>query len=148
MKSMDKQTVAEQTVSKLSERGAFSKWLGIQVKEVEPGRVTVQMTVRAEMLNGLGVAHGGIAFSLADTALGFASNSHGTISMAIENNISYMQKIREGDLLTATTEELSRGRRIGVYRITIRRNNEQMVALFKGTVYRTDKLHPSTDTKS
>ncbi|MDZ7692553.1 MAG: hotdog fold thioesterase [Balneolaceae bacterium] len=117
---MDKQAVAEQTVSKLSGRGTFSKWLGIQVKMVKPGSVTLQMTVRSEMLNGLGVAHGGIAFSLADTALGFASNSHGTISMAVENNISYLQKIREGDLLTATTEELSQGKRIGVYRITDR----------------------------
>lgn len=138
---MNRQQRAERTVNELAEKGSFNKWLGIEVKKVSAGHVTMEMTVRKDMLNGLGVAHGGIIFSLADTALGFASNSHGKVCMAIENNISYLQKVEAGDTLTATTEELSCGRRMAVYQVTILRNDAEKVAVFRGTVYRTETSH-------
>ncbi|MDX1638960.1 MAG: hotdog fold thioesterase, partial [Balneolaceae bacterium] len=130
---MEKQTLAEKSVQKMLENDPFSRWLGIEVTEIRPGSATLEMTVRSEMLNGFGVAHGGIAYSLADSALAFAANTHGRVSLAIENNISYIHKITEGDRLTGTAEELSVGRRIGVYRITITRNGDQKAAVFRGT---------------
>lgn len=120
---------------------AFSQWLGIKVEELKPGYTKLEMTVRAEMLNGFGVAHGGIAFSLADSALAFASNGYGKVSLALENNISFTRKVVEGDILTATVEELSLASRIGVYRITVTRQDNKTVAVFRGTVYRTPEQH-------
>ncbi|MDR8393308.1 hotdog fold thioesterase [Aliifodinibius sp. S!AR15-10] len=144
---MDKQTLAEKSVQKMIGNDPFSRWLGIRVKEIKPGSVTLEMSVRPEMLNGFGVAHGGIAYSLADSALAFAANTHGKVSLALENNISYIKKITEKDLLTAKTEELSVGRTIGVYQITITRNDEEKVAVFRGTVYRTENDHFPEETK-
>lgn len=120
---------------------AFSQWLGIKVEELKPGYAKLEMTVRAEMINGFGVAHGGIAFSLADSALAFASNGYGKVSLALENNISFTRKVVEGDILTATVEELSLASRIGVYRITVTRQDNKTVAVFRGTVYRTPEQH-------
>lgn len=119
----------------------FSRWLGIEVLEVQPGYVKLRMKVRREMTNGFGVSHGGIAFSLADSALAFASNSHGRIALAIENNISFIKKVNPEVVLTAETEELSIGRKIGVYRITVRNQEGVNVALFRGTVFLTEGEH-------
>ena len=120
---------------------AFSQWLGIDVMEIKPGFAQLQMKVREEMVNGFNVSHGGIAFSLADSALAFASNSYGRVAVAMENNISYMKKVEAGDTLTATTEELSIGQRVGVYNIRLTNQDEQQVALFRGTVFRTQNQH-------
>lgn len=120
---------------------AFSQWLGIEVADIEPGYARLEMKVRPEMVNGFNVTHGGIAFSLADSALAFASNSYGRVAVAMENNISFTKKIMPGDLLTATTEELSLGRRIAVYNIIITNQDEEKVALFRGTVFRTKDKH-------
>lgn len=120
---------------------AFSQWLGIEVTNIAPGSVTLQMQVRQEMVNGFNVSHGGIAFSLADSALAFASNSYGRVALALENNISFIKKVLPGDLLTATTEELSLGNRIGVYNVTITNQNDDTIATFRGTVFRTQEQH-------
>ena len=120
---------------------AFSQWLGIEVADIKPGYAKLEMKVRPEMVNGFNVTHGGIAFSLADSALAFASNSYGRVAVAMENNISFTKKVMPGDLLTATTEELSLGRRIAVYNITITNQDEEKVALFRGTVFRTKDKH-------
>ena len=118
---------------------AFSHWLGIEVVEVKDGYCELKMTVRKEMLNGFQIAHGGIAYSLADSALAFASNSHGRKSLSVETSISHTVSVKEGDVLTANTEELSLSDKIGVYHITITNQDNQKVAYFKGTVYRTTK---------
>ena len=118
---------------------AFSQWLGIKVVEVKDGYCELKMTVRKEMLNGFQIAHGGIAYSLADSALAFASNSHGRKSLSVETSISHTMSVKEGDVLTAITEELSLSDKIGVYLITITNQDNQEVAYFKGTVYRTSK---------
>lgn len=120
---------------------AFSQWLGIEVVDIKPGYAKLKMQVRPEMVNGFNVSHGGIAFSLADSALAFASNSYGRIAVAMENNISFTKKIMPGDTLTAETEELSLGRRIAVYNISITNQDEKKVALFRGTVFRTKEQH-------
>ena len=126
-------------VANMMENDAFSKWLGIQIIHSEPGDVTLSMKVREEMTNGFGICHGGITFSLADSALAFASNSRGSISVAFENNINYTKKVEVGDTLIAETEELQNGRTIGVYKVRISNQNDELVAEFRGTVYRTEK---------
>ena len=135
----DEQALAERVVSSMMAADAFSQWLGIEVIEVGPRAVTVRMTVREEMQNGFGVCHGGIPFALADSALAFASNTHGNITVSIENSIAYPKPIVAGDVLTAAAEEESSTNRLAFFRVTVRRGDEA-VALFRGTVYRTSRL--------
>ena len=132
-------SLQEKVVGKMYDNDAFSQWLGIEVVDVKDGYCELKMTVRKEMLNGFQIAHGGIAYSLADSALAFASNSHGRKSISVETSISHTVSVKEGDVLTAITEELSLSDKIGVYLITITNQDNQEVAYFKGTVYRTSK---------
>ena len=132
-------SLPEKVFRKMYDNDAFSQWLGIEVVEVKDGYCELKMTVRKEMLNGFQIAHGGIAYSLADSALAFASNSHGRKSLSVETSISHTVSVKEGDVLTANTEELSLSNKIGVYHITITNQDNQEVAYFKGTVYRTTK---------
>ena len=132
-------SLPEKVFRKMYDNDAFSQWLGIEVVEVKDGYCELKMTVRKEMLNGFQIAHGGIAYSLADSALAFASNSHGRKSLSVETSISHTVSAKEGDVLTAITEELSLSDKIGVYLITITNQDNQEVAYFKGTVYRTTK---------
>jgi acyl-CoA thioesterase len=118
---------------------SFSQWLGIERLQDGAGLSVLRMTVRKEMLNGFAVAHGGITYSLADSALAFAANAHGIQSMSIETGISHTKMVVEGDILTATTKEISLTTRIGIYQIDIANQKNEIVALFKGTVYRTGK---------
>jgi len=126
-------------INKMFDQDAFSQWLGIKIVEVSEGNCQLQMPVRSEMLNGFQIAHGGIAYSLADSALAFASNSHGRKSLSVETSISHTVSVKEGDVLTVTTKELSLSDKIGVYLITIINQSNEDVAYFKGTVYRTSK---------
>ena len=129
----------QKIINKMFDQDAFSLWLGIKIVEVSEGNCQLQMPVRSEMLNGFQIAHGGIAYSLADSALAFASNSHGRKSLSVETSISHTVSVKEGNVLTAATEELSLSDKIGVYLITITNQDNQKVAYFKGTVYRTSK---------
>ena len=129
----------QKIVKKMFDQDAFSQWLGIKIIEVKDGYCKLKMMVRKEMLNGFQIAHGGIAYSLADSALAFASNSHGRKSLSVETSISHTVSVKEGDVLTVTTKELSLSDKIGVYLITIINQNNEDVAYFKGTVYRTSK---------
>ena len=126
-------------VNKMFQQDTFSQWLGIQIVDVSEGYCQIKMTVRKEMLNGFQIAHGGIAYSLADSALAFASNSNGKKALSVETSISHTVSVKDGDVLTATTEELSLSDKIGVYLITITNNENQKIAYFKGTVYHTSK---------
>jgi len=129
----------ENVVGKMYDNDAFSQWLGIEIMEISKGFCKLKMTIRKEMLNGFQIAHGGIAYSLADSALAFASNSHGRKSLSVETSISHTVSVKEGDILMAETNEVSLSQKIGIYLINIKNQNEQEVALFKGTVYRTSK---------
>lgn len=128
-------------VNNMLQNDAFSQWMEIEVLESEPGYCKLSMIIRKEMTNGFGVCHGGITFSFADSALAFASNSRGAVSLALENNINFTKKVSVGDILTAETEELQNGRTIGVYKVRISNQDEELVAEFRGTVYRTGKSH-------
>jgi acyl-CoA thioesterase len=136
--SDEEQGLADRVVSAMMEKDAFSQWLGITVLRVSPRAVTATLTVRHDMVNGFGVCHGGVTFSLADSALAFASNTHGRVTVSIENSITYPKSIAIGDVLTAVAEEESATNRLAFYRVTVSRSAE-VVALFRGTVYKTNQ---------
>lgn len=126
---------AEKIVAAMMAEDSFSKWLGVEVLEVKDGFAKIKMTVRDEMLNGHGVTHGGISFSLADSAFAFASNSHGQKAVSIETSINHIKPIFEGDELVATAQKESTSKSLGQYIVRVTRNNE-LVGLFKGVVFR------------
>ena len=128
----------EEIVAKMMQHDLFSQWLGIKVDHIEPGACTLSLTIRKEMLNGFGIAHGGITYSIADSALAFASNSHGRQAVSVDTSINHIESLREGDQITAVAKEESLKNRFAFYSIEIRSQNK-LVALFKGTVYRTEK---------
>jgi acyl-CoA thioesterase len=136
---MSEHQLAERVVARMYDNDPFSKWLGIERLVVAPGRCELGLTVRGEMLNGFAIAHGGICYSLADSCLAFAANSHGIQSVSVETSISHTRPVKEGDRLTARSEEMNLSNRIGIYHITITDQRNELVALFKGTVYRTGK---------
>lgn len=159
---MSENSLPEKIVSKMYDNDWFSQWLGIERVKVEQGHCILKMTIRKEMLNGFAIAHGGITYSLADSALAFASNSHGRMSVSVETSISHTVSLKEGDVIVAVAEEVSLSNKIGMYQVTIRKvtnnellriyeagdpknSNDIIVALFKGTVYRTSKEWEVTD---
>lgn len=123
---------------KMLSQDAYSQWLGIEILECEIGRCKVAMTVRKEMLNSMKKAHGGITFSLADTAFGFAANTHGKFAVSIETSINHIEAVNEGDYLTAESVIEKVNNKLGFNIIEVKRGDE-LVALFKGVVYRTQK---------
>ena len=120
---------------------SFSRWLGVTVLKTAIGRSVIRMTVRDEMVNGFGTAHGGIVYSLADSAFAFATNAGGWISVAIDCTVSYPVAVRPGDTLTATAVEESSTNRLGFCAVTVRNQRDEIVGHFRGTVYRTKKQH-------
>ena len=137
--------IAKQVVSKMMQNDLFSQWLGIEVLEIKEGYSKIKMTVRKEMVNGFGIVHGGIAFSLADSAFAFACNNRNTLSVALDTAINFIKPVHVDDVLTAETKELHNGKSTGLYHITIINQKEHVVAVFKGTCFRTDKkLIPPT----
>lgn len=118
---------------------AFSQWLGIELIKIEQGYAKVKMTVRSEMTNGFKIAHGGISYSLADSAFAFASNSWGEQAVSIETSISHTRPVQIGDVLTAETSIENRSKRLAIYNVKITNQEDKVVALFKGTVFHTGK---------
>lgn len=126
-------------IDQMMAKDGFTAWLGaVRLQEGE-GFCTLQMTIRKEMCNGFGTAHGGITFSLADSAFAFASNSHGQQAVSIETSISHLKPLYEGDIIIATAKEISLGKSIAVYEVQINKQDGTLVATFKGTVYRKAK---------
>ena len=119
-------------------RDAFSRWLGIVVDAVGFGESRVHFTVRPEMCNGHGTAHGGIAHAAADSAFAFACNSHGVKAVAAETATSYLRPLYPGDRVDLHCTELHRGRKLGRYQVTLARGGEA-VALFRSTCYFLDE---------
>lgn len=117
---------------------AFSQWLGIEILECEVGRCKVGMTVRKEMLNSMNKAHGGITFSLADTAFGFSANTYGKFAVSIETSINHIEALEEGDYIIAESIIEETRNKLGFHIIEVKKR-EKLVALFKGVVYRTSK---------
>lgn len=135
----DEKILAEKVVDRMYAHDGFSQWLGIEKVLIEPGKCILRMKIRREMLNGFAIAHGGITYSLADSALAFASNAHGIRSVSVETSISHTEPLMEGDEITATAVELNRSNKIGLYQVSISNQHGRNVAFFKGTVYRTSK---------
>jgi len=127
-------------VQRMMEKDTFSKWLGIEVLEVGAGNCVLRMTIREEMCNGFGIAHGGISYSVADSALAFASNSQGKHALSIETSISHTKVLNVGDTITAIAVEKSRSNRLAIYEVTVTNVSGDVVALFKGMVFRKDTL--------
>lgn len=120
----------------MAEYDRAARALGIRLEEVGPGTCRVAMTVSEEMLNAVGLTHGGVTFTLADFAFAVASNSHGRTAVALNANITFTAASRAGDVLTATASEENRGGRTATYRVDVRNQNGELIGLFTGTVYR------------
>mmetsp|Transcript_21338 Transcript_21338/g.69080 ORF Transcript_21338/g.69080 Transcript_21338/m.69080 type:complete len:138 (-) Transcript_21338:91-504(-) len=123
---------------KMLSQDPFSTWLGIEILECEIGRCKVGLTIKKDMLNSMGKAHGGISYSLADTAFGFAANTHGKYAVSIETSINHIEALEEGDFITAESVIEKVKNKLGFNIIEVKRGDE-IIALFKGVVYRTQK---------
>lgn len=128
----------EQIPYKMLNQDTFSQWLGIEILECELGRCKLGMTIRKDMLNSMNKAHGGISYSLADTAFGFAANTHGKYAVSIETSINHIEALNEGDYLIAESVIEKVKNKLAFNIVEVKRGNE-LVALFKGVVYRTEK---------
>ena len=135
----EKDELANKVVSHMMQNDFFSQWLGIEVLDVKEGYSKIKMPVRKEMLNGFGIVHGGLAFSLADSAFAFACNNRNNTSVALDVTITFTRQVNVGDELTAEAKEVHNGRSIGVYIISITNQKNEEVAFFKGTCFRTAK---------
>ena len=124
--------LAQRCAEHMYENDAASQALGILITEVHCGRAVAVMAVKDFMLNGHKTCHGGQIFTLADSAFAFACNSQNKAAVALSCTIDFVSPAFEGDILTATAEELHQGGRSGVYQIKITNQNQQLIALFKG----------------
>ncbi|ANH60034.1 Acyl-coenzyme A thioesterase PaaI [Dokdonia donghaensis DSW-1] len=138
MPNLDASMNGEKIPYKMLSQDAYSSWLGIEIIEAQVGFVKVGMTIRKEMLNSMGKAHGGISYSLADTAFGFTANTHGKYAVSIETSINHIEALEEGDYITAEATVNLQKTKVGFNIVEIKRGDE-LVALFKGVVYRTSK---------
>ncbi|MBY0478156.1 MAG: hydroxyphenylacetyl-CoA thioesterase PaaI [Chitinophagaceae bacterium] len=136
---MSTNQTAATVVAHMMQHDLFSQWLGIEVIQIKEGYSKIKITVRKEMMNGLGIVHGGIAFSLADSAFAFACNNRNNLSVALDTSINFLKPVHVGDVLIAEAKELHNGRSTGLYHIQIYNQNDHLVAQFKGTCYRTGK---------
>jgi acyl-CoA thioesterase len=124
---------------KMMAHDTFSQLLGVKVLASGLGYSKIQMVVQNTMLNGFGIAHGGITFSLADSCFAFCSNSYGQHAVSIDTSINHLQPVFEGDTLTAESAETNRTRKTGLYLVKVTNQKDELVALFKGMVYVKDK---------
>jgi len=136
----DKNQLAGSVVAHMMENDYFSQWMGVEVLEVKEGYSRIRMGIRKEMVNGFGIIHGGIPFSLADSAFAFACNNRNNLSVALDVTITFTKAVNIGDVLTAEANEVHNGRSTGVYLITVTNQKNEKVALFKGTCFRTGKV--------
>jgi acyl-CoA thioesterase len=136
---MDKNIFAQKVVERMMETDLFSKWLGIEIIEIREGYSKVKMTVREEMINAFGIAHGGVAFSMADSAFAFACNNRNNLSVALDTSINFIKPVHVEDVLIAEAIEVHNGKSTGLYQISITNQYDHLVALFKGTCFRTNK---------
>lgn len=134
-----KDQLARSVVDHMMENDFFSQWMGVEVLEVKEGYSRVKMSIRKEMVNGFGIVHGGLPFSLADSAFAFACNNRNNLSVALDVTITFMKAVNVGDVLTAEAKEIHNGRSTGVYLIQVTNQRNEQVALFKGTCFRTGK---------
>ncbi len=121
------------------QQDAYSQWMGIRVAHIDFGTCTLSCTISPEMLNGFGITHGGISYALADSALAFASNSHGQQCVSIETSIAHIKSTQLNDTLTAVCTEIQKGKTIARYVVEITNQHDELIARFNGTVFRSEK---------
>ncbi|KAA3628154.1 MAG: hydroxyphenylacetyl-CoA thioesterase PaaI [Proteobacteria bacterium] len=132
----DQQIDYQQLGDWMAEHDRAAQALGIRLEAVGAGSCRATLTVGEEMLNAVGLTHGGVTFTLADFAFAVASNSHGRTAVALNAAITFTAASRVGDVLTATASEENCGGRTATYRVDVRNQNGELVGLFTGTVYR------------
>jgi acyl-CoA thioesterase len=128
----DPQSVAEASARAMYEQDRASQSLGMRILEVRPGYARLAMKVREDMVNGHQICHGGLIFTLADSAFAFACNTYDLVTVAAAGTIEFLLAARLGDELTATAEERTRSKRIGVYDVSVHNQRGECVALFRG----------------
>lgn len=137
--SEEKDQQAAAVVNHMMAHDQFSQWLGIKLLEIREGYSKISMVIRSEMVNGFGIIHGGVTFSLADSAFAFACNNRNILSVALDTSINFIKPVHVGDELTASAKEIHNGQSTGLYHITIMNQHQHVVAEFKGLCYRTGK---------
>lgn len=125
----------EEIVDLMLSNDPYSNFLGISVELCGLGTCQLKLKVHNQLLNGFSIAHGGISYALADSALAFAANTYGFKAVSVESSISHLKTVQLGDELVATVEEISKGNKIGVYQVAISNQNNLVIAHFKGTVF-------------
>ena len=128
----DPQSVAEASARAMYEQDRASQSLGMRILEVRPGYARLAMKIREDMVNGHQICHGGLIFTLADSAFAFACNTYDLVTVAAAGTIEFLLAGRLGDELTATAEERTRSKRIGVYDVSVHNQRGECVALFRG----------------
>ena len=128
--SQEKDQQAAAVVNHMMAHDQFSQWLGIKLLEIREGYSKISMVIRSEMVNGFGIIHGGVTFSLADSAFAFACNNRNILSVALDTSINFIKPVHVGDELTASTKEIHNGQSTGLYHITIMNQHQHVVAEF------------------
>jgi acyl-CoA thioesterase len=139
---MDESDDARARVMRLAGHDPFLASVGVTCLDGGPGRAAVALTLREEHMNFMGTCHGGVIFTLADTAFGLAANSHGPMAAGIDAHITYQIAAKVGDTVTATAVEVARTRKIAVYRVDVTRGDGALLSTFTGTVYVTSRHNP------
>lgn len=132
MKADAQQHLAERTAAAMWERDSASNALGMRLVGVAPGRAELAMKVRGDMVNGHAICHGGLVFTLADSAFAYACNSYNAVTVANDCAIEFLAPAREGDVLTAVAQEQAQVGRNGVYDIAVRNQDGTLIAVFRG----------------
>lgn len=134
-----KSTRPYRIVMKMMEKDAFSRWMGVEVDDVREGYCKISCRISDEMVNGYEVTHGGILFSLADSALAFSAASYGRVSLAVDNSISFTRKSVSGEKISAISECASLSHKTGTFQVKVVNESDELLALMKATVYRTSE---------
>jgi acyl-CoA thioesterase len=129
----------QETVKYMLNQDFFSQWMGIKILEIKDKYCLLEMSIKQEMINGLKTVHGGVTFSFADSALAFSSNNSGEAAVALNCVINFTTAVRLGDTLFAESKLLTETRKTGIYDILITNQNKELVASFRGTVYKINK---------
>ena len=125
----------KEIVDIMMSKDQFSSWLNLKIETIDKGSCSLSCVIKKEMLNGFEIAHGGIAYSLADSTLAFAANNYRFQNFSIETSISHLVKVNEGDTLKSISNEIHRGNKTALYQNEIFNQKNKMVAILKGTVY-------------
>ncbi|MGB3466477.1 MAG: hydroxyphenylacetyl-CoA thioesterase PaaI [Cyclobacteriaceae bacterium] len=138
-------TRANAVYNKMMEHDHFSKWMGIELQEISEGYCRLKMTVQEDMLNGFGILHGGVTFSFADSAFAFASNSYGRLSVSLNASMTYSKSAKRADILIAEAKKITLGSRTATFDVEVtNESSAELIALFRGTVFRTEQQHLDT----